>query len=217
VITLTSLNIVSTESIISVYQDLGRILGFSGFSAACHGTTRKEIKRLEAKLGHLLPPDLKSLYLYSDGEPLASDGVFIGIFYSYQFINIRLVTEHLARCQRAQAYWEQEPSRFRPKIRSIPSEAIRLSSYHAEWIPFAFDGGGNYLAVDFAPGSRGVAGQIINFGRDDEIHFQLATDFCSFLLQIREEYKQYKGHERFDPNASLYTDLIAKYNLDTLD
>ncbi|MEP2278257.1 SMI1/KNR4 family protein [Maribacter sp.] len=52
------------------------------------------------------------------------------------------------------------------------------------WVPFYSTGGGNFIAIDYAPGSKGNAGQIIAFGADEiKIRF-IAEDMIDFLQQI---------------------------------
>ncbi len=41
---------------------------------------------------------------------------------------------------------------------------VRTVTWHPRWIPFAEHGDGNVFAVDLAPGPRGTAGQVIEFG-----------------------------------------------------
>ena len=52
------------------------------------------------------------------------------------------------------------------------------------WIPFMRTGGGNFLAIDYAPGPEGKSGQIIAFGADEiKIRF-IAEDMKDYLLKL---------------------------------
>lgn len=52
------------------------------------------------------------------------------------------------------------------------------------WIPFYSTSGGNFYAIDYAPGVQGKSGQIIAFGSDeDRIRF-IAESMESFLQQL---------------------------------
>ncbi|MDW5290713.1 SMI1/KNR4 family protein [Formosa sp. PL04] len=54
------------------------------------------------------------------------------------------------------------------------------------WIPFWSTGGGNFIAVDYLPGSKGNSGQIIAFGADEtKIRF-IAKNMEDFLEQLIE-------------------------------
>lgn len=54
------------------------------------------------------------------------------------------------------------------------------------WVPFAATGGGNFIAMDFAPGSKGACGQIIAFGADEIKIRYLAENLTDFLQQIAD-------------------------------
>ena len=53
------------------------------------------------------------------------------------------------------------------------------------WVPFFSTEGGNFLAIDYAPGSTGISGQIIAFGADEtKIRF-IANNMLDFLEQLK--------------------------------
>lgn len=47
-------------------------------------------------------------------------------------------------------------------------------SSHGQWIPFAVDAGGNFLAVDLEPGKNGTDGQVIYFARGENKKYAVA-------------------------------------------
>ena len=53
-------------------------------------------------------------------------------------------------------------------------------------LPFMATGGGNFVAMDFAPGSKGTPGQIIAFGADEIKIRHLADNLTDFLQQIKD-------------------------------
>ncbi|WP_299779005.1 SMI1/KNR4 family protein [uncultured Formosa sp.] len=52
------------------------------------------------------------------------------------------------------------------------------------WIPFFDLQNGNFLAFDFAPNTKGTAGQIIRFGADQEIGYIEAEDLNALLKSL---------------------------------
>lgn len=97
--------------------------------------------------------------------------------------------------------------------KSVPLDAVQLCYVHRGWIPISKDSAGNVLAIDLAPGSAGMRGQIILFGRDfdtkvvvaqslQELLFMLVTDFESGKFQIdqSESYEDdgYLDNSRID-------------------
>ncbi|MEN7547242.1 SMI1/KNR4 family protein [Rapidithrix thailandica] len=51
------------------------------------------------------------------------------------------------------------------------------------WVPFLSTAGGNFAAIDYAPGSKGKSGQIIAFGPDEDKIRWLAENMEDFLQQ----------------------------------
>lgn len=51
------------------------------------------------------------------------------------------------------------------------------------WVPFLSTGGGNFIALDYAPGSQGTSGQIIAFGADEQKIRFIAINMADFLEQ----------------------------------
>jgi len=59
------------------------------------------------------------------------------------------------------------------------------------WIPFFDLYNGNFIALDFAPTEKGTPGQVIRFGADQEIGYQIAESLEAFLDDLyldKEEF-----------------------------
>ncbi|MBB4119283.1 cell wall assembly regulator SMI1 [Mesonia hippocampi] len=54
------------------------------------------------------------------------------------------------------------------------------------WIPFFDLQNGNFLAFDFAPNTKGIPGQIIRYGADQEIGYIHATSLIDFLEKLMD-------------------------------
>ncbi|KAF2128474.1 cell wall assembly and cell proliferation coordinating protein [Dothidotthia symphoricarpi CBS 119687] len=80
--------------------------------------------------------------------------------------------------------WRQD---LQARQDSQPPNAVQKAYAHPAWIPLARDWGGNYLAVDLAPGSSGTWGQIIIFGRDYDCKFVVARSWGALLAMIADD------------------------------
>lgn len=70
---------------------------------------------------------------------------------------------------------------------SVPPGAVQRAYAHPAWIPLVRDWGGNNLAVDLAPGPKGVWGQIVMFGRDYDTKYVVARSWSSFLAIVADD------------------------------
>ena len=68
------------------------------------------------------------------------------------------------------------------KGNSYPDGRKTLGIYTSPyWIPFFSTGGGNFIALDYTPGSKGNSGQIIAFGADEQKIRFIAKNLVDFL------------------------------------
>jgi len=65
------------------------------------------------------------------------------------------------------------------------------------WIPFFDLQNGNFLAFDFAPNTKGKAGQIIRFGADVETGYIEAADLNTFLKSLMGDESEIEENEWF--------------------
>lgn len=67
------------------------------------------------------------------------------------------------------------------------------------WIPLGALGasGCAYFGLDLNPGPNGVVGQVVNFGRDEENKYVLATNWARFLADVADELEA--GNFAVDP------------------
>ncbi len=72
---------------------------------------------------------------------------------------------------------------------STPKSCIKKKYFHSKWLPIFSDFGGNYIGIDLDPDKKGVKGQIINFGRDEEDMFVLAENLENLFDKILCEAK----------------------------
>lgn len=73
---------------------------------------------------------------------------------------------------------------------SVPAGAVRCRYTNPKWIPLAHDYASNYIGVDLDPDEQGVAGQIINFGRDEnhkKVFANSLKEFFQLLIKYQDE------------------------------
>lgn len=61
---------------------------------------------------------------------------------------------------------------------------IKHDYLNKKWIPIFADWGGNYIGLDFDPGPNGTIGQVINFGRDEDIKYVLASSLENLIDKL---------------------------------
>jgi cell wall assembly regulator SMI1 len=111
----------------------------------------------ERATGRPLPGDLCALYGLADGE----EG-YVGLLFNHGL----LPAEQAAREYLRASDPLPEAGEDEVILDVDPPDTIRRVLWSPGWVPFASDGGGNFLAVDLDPAPAGRAGQVIVVGRD---------------------------------------------------
>jgi internalin A len=181
----------------------------AGSSQLLHpGASKTRIADLERKLGAKFPESLRELYSKFNGEIPAGPGLGAGALFGYQFISleqVQSVHDLFVMANNIRKLEDQESLTFQ----SVPPGCIKDVFFDPLWIPIAGFYDGAHLAVDLNPGSNGVVGQIINFGRDDRIHFQLSRSLEDLLKIIIQCYQLRRMHYYFeDSDWHLYRELL---------
>lgn len=173
--------------------------------------TEADITRFEATLGVTLPDDLKKLYRLHNGE--SNDA---GLFFGLPFIG---VDEALSEWK-TWASLKESTATLDNDIISVPAGHIKEQYVNTRCIPISKDYGGNNIGIDLDPGPGGSAGQVINFGRDEDTRFVIATSLSGFLEFILHNLKN--GNYHFDingedePRSFLMKEPANSHFLDTL-
>jgi len=147
----------------------------------------EEIQSIEQRIGSSMPKEFIDLYKDCNGESDKGLGVGFGL---------RLLS--IQEIHREMDNWDEIISDgledFNDGCKSTPKNAIHLVYANHNWIPIFSDGGGNFLGIDFDPGSKGKSGQVINFGRDEEEKRVLSKTLGSlFTLMLGLSKKEYAG------------------------
>jgi cell wall assembly regulator SMI1 len=173
--------------------------------------TQKALRALQQGISYPLPPALIAIYGLCDGGPeVLGNRLAENLFYSYRFISVEKVLSTIAAWRDVRKSFAAGTSPREP-IPSVPVGAVQDLYCGDDWIPFAADGAGGELAIDFAPGVNGVSGQIINCGSGDYAYFQLATDFDAFLERVVRDYELKRLHCVFGDDMLLPDRLFQQH------
>ena len=102
---------------------------------------------------------------------------------------------------------------FREDGSSTPKGAINLGYVNRNWISLVATGESNYFGIDFDPGPKGVSGQVINFGRDEELKRVLAWSWGWFLSDLADELERgnFRDGEDDDRRVLILRDPEPEY------
>ncbi|MGO4543623.1 SMI1/KNR4 family protein [Paenibacillus sp. 2TAB23] len=134
--------------------------------------TPLELAEAEQRLGLTLPDDLRQLYLAFNGEKQMGAGLFFGL----RFLSLDELEAEWQVWADLDADYGEEGNHY-----SIPTGWIKEKYINRGWLPIAEDGGGNHLGIDVDPDAEGISGQVINFGRDEEMKYVIAHRLADFL------------------------------------
>jgi cell wall assembly regulator SMI1 len=142
--------------------------------------TDEQLNAFERLVGVPLPRSYRQLYRWHDGEEDDRWGHVYGL---------PLLSLHEAASQwRA---WNRVLADFHGDLYRIrggawPKGAVDPAYINPRWIPLTHDGSGNHIGVDFDPWPAGRVGQVILYGRDEDVKAVLAPSLGSFLDWIAD-------------------------------
>lgn len=137
------------------------------------GASEDEIKALQIRFGASLPKELVAFYRVHNGQPENSSGLFFGL----QFLPIAdVLMQHEAWSELSDMNEE-----FEDDMESYPDGVIKKQYANIGWLPVTHDYGGNHIGVDLDPDWKGVLGQVIIFGRDEDCKKLVAESFPAFI------------------------------------
>ena len=77
-------------------------------------------------------------------------------------------------------------NRYAVDAGSWPEGAVDPAYINPRWIPLTHDGSGNHIGIDFDPWPAGRFGQVILYGRDEDVKAILAPSLGAFLGWIAD-------------------------------
>ncbi|MFN3150940.1 SMI1/KNR4 family protein [Bremerella sp.] len=155
------------------------------FESLQPGCSEEEIVAVEERLGFDLPIEVRESFKIHNGQEMyKTAGPLVG--------------EPLDPLEYAEAsclswrglYDDQRKSDVDSGLSdyatSTPPDMVLCQYATPNWFPMG-DWDGNCYGIDMNPGPNGIEGQVINFGRDEDNKFVLATSWAHFLEDIADE------------------------------
>lgn len=139
--------------------------------------TIDEIRNAENVMNTILPDDLRELYQIHNGEKETGPGLFFGL----RFLPLNELLQEWKTWEDLEEEFALEGDSY-----SIPTGFIKERYINRYWIPISKDYGGNNIGIDLDPDDNGRKGQIINFGRDEEMKYVIAYQLTDFLQFIKD-------------------------------
>lgn len=137
----------------------------------------EEVNGIEEKMGFELPGQLKELYNCNNGEKENLEGSILGLRF------LSLGEMFMNWCDWLYVLKDKELMKECGKYsESIPENAVKKVYANRKWIPFAHDQNGNYIGIDLDPDENGTAGQVINYGSDENKKYVIAKSLREFLV-----------------------------------
>lgn len=138
----------------------------------------EQIEAFERLIGFRLPRAYHQLYRWHNGENDDRWGHIYGL--------------PLVPLQRAASEWKTwndvidsfDGNRYEIRAAAWPEGAVDPAYNNPRWIPLTIDGSGNSIGLDFDPWPRGRIGQVIIYGRDEDVKVVLAESLGKFLEWI---------------------------------
>ncbi|WDF65696.1 SMI1/KNR4 family protein [Flavobacterium sp. KACC 22763] len=138
------------------------------------GANINEINKLEDFIEAKLPESYINLLETYNGENRS-----VGFMGGFSYLGIEEIKMQWT-------FLKEAPEMEAEAINQV--EKIKNTLYCPKRIPFAYDGSGNYLAIDFNPNSEGTLGQILYLPTGDpEPIAVIADSFDDFLVLIMEK------------------------------
>jgi len=137
-----------------------------------------EIDALERLIGLKLPRAYRQLYSWHDGE----EGDRWGHIYGLPLLPLDEAAVQWKAWNAVLADFDED--RYKIPGGAWPEGAVDPAYINPRWIPLTHDGSGNHIGMDFDPWPNGRVGQVILFGRDQDVKVVLAESLGKFLEWI---------------------------------
>jgi internalin A len=163
------------DFILEVKENLGKckfIDELSNYIESIHEllnipATEAMLEGLEEVAGTNLPKEFKNLYLLYNGE---AEGKMYGSMLGMKWMDIDSINSQIEQIKEKKINIKDDNMRI-----------LKVGEYKKEWIPFAEDFQGKYLALDLNPDVNGQYGQVIVINTEKNEAYLIADSFDDFL------------------------------------
>lgn len=178
------------------------------FDQICTPASVNDINELEYSLDCSLPMEVRESLLIHDGQERG--GTPTGVIFGSMLLDCEEMLDEWKNWRTVEREYLTQPvpgpahpagdagpskrtsvafgrQELQSRQSSQPEGAIQKAYVHPGWIPMARDWGGNNIAVDLAPGPKGVWGQVILFGRDYDCKYVVAKSWSHFLATVADD------------------------------
>lgn len=132
------------------------------------------LKEVEEIARTKLPQEFKNLYLIHNGE---TESVVYGSMLGMRWMDIQSIKNQIEYIEKSDFRMIDDNMRI-----------MKVGEYKREWIPFAEDFQGRYLALDLNPDINGKYGQVIVINVEKNDGYLIADSFDDFLDVILEKF-----------------------------
>jgi cell wall assembly regulator SMI1 len=143
----------------------------------------RQIDEAERRLAVTLPPAIRRLYQFADGQPPYRTG-FWG---SFQLVPVQEMVEN------AEFLNGEFPDGINVEnedhaAMDVPPE-IRAVWWSRGWLPIMENGGGDHVCVDLDPAGAGKFGQLVTFYHDETFRPLVASGMEELLRHLAERLR----------------------------
>lgn len=143
----------------------------------------QQVADVEEKMQICFPDELKQWFLLIENVNFMINGFLVGL-------NVYSLADMYKEWKQWREFDSNTELNYFEYYSSFPIESIKRRYTNPGWIPLAHDGYSNYIGVDLDPDRKGVFGQVINFGRDENDKTVLAKSIKSFLVILTNLQKE---------------------------
>jgi cell wall assembly regulator SMI1 len=146
------------------------------------GASEKAIEGLERHVGLQLPEDFKAFYRIHDGQGKRAYGLVFGL----ELLSIGRIKQEWDNWN---GLGDELNAELAHAMSSEPKGFVQPLYLNPRWIPFTTDQTGTHLGMDFDSDRKGVAGQVIAFGRNENKKKVLARSFRDYVHLFVEQLR----------------------------